>query len=169
VKELPVESQRPRSYKKHQNRARVPVYAAVKLGREPCECEPLHEPVGGWVWVRCPDLGALLREVARSLLSGFEPLVATPRGLLDPLEAETRSSELEDPLLDGEFPVLARGNPLELLELGATAVEWKPGDPTARARFRGARAARLLERGFIPIVWAGAEAERSARSSSGKA
>jgi hypothetical protein len=119
--------------------------------------------------VRCPDLGALLREVARSLLSGFEPLVATPRGLLDPLEAETRSSELEDPLLDGEFLVLARGNPLELLELGATAVEWKPGNPTARARFRGARAARLLERGFIPIVWTGAEAERSARSSGGKA
>ncbi|MCC6003812.1 MAG: hypothetical protein LM590_05665 [Thermofilum sp.] len=135
----------------------MPVYAAVKLGREPCECEPLHEPVGGWAWVRCPDLGALLREVARSLLSGFEPLVATPRGLLDPLEAEARLSELEDPVLDGEFLVLARGNPFELLELGATAVEWKPGDPTARARFRGARVARLLERGLIPIVWVGKE------------
>ena len=44
----------------------MPVYAAVRLGRRPCECEELHEPVEGWVWVRCPDLGALLREVARS-------------------------------------------------------------------------------------------------------
>ena len=135
----------------------VPVYAAVRLGCDFSECEPLCEPVDGWVWVRCSDLGALLREVARSLLSGFEPLVATPRGLLDPLEAEARLSELEDPVLDGEFLVLARGNPLELLELGAVTVEWKPDNPTARASFRGARAARLLERGFVPIVWVGKE------------
>lgn len=131
----------------------MPVYAAVKLGREPCECEKLHEPVGGWVWVRCPDLGALLRDVARSLLSGSEPLVATPRGQLDPLEAEARLSELEDPALDGEFEVLARGNPAELLELGAVSLEWKPGSPLVKARFRNARVADLLERGFIPAVW----------------
>jgi len=131
----------------------VPVYAALRLGCRPCECEELHEPVEGWVWVRCPDLGALLREVARSLASGFEPLVATPSGLLDPLEAEARLSELEDPVLDGVFEVLEAGNPVALLELGAVSLEWRPGGHPARARFRGARAAALLERGLIPVVW----------------
>lgn len=129
------------------------VYAAVKLGCEPLECEFLHGPVEGWVWVRCPDLGALLRDVARSLLSGCEPLVATPSGLLDPLEAEARLNELEDPVLDGEFAVLAGSNPAELFELGATSVEWKPGSTVVKARFRCARVASLLERGFIPVVW----------------
>ena len=131
----------------------MPVYAAVKLGSEPCECERLHKPVEGWVWARCPDLGALLREVARSLISGFEPQVATPRGLLDPLEAEARLGELENPTLDGEFEVLAGPNPVALLELGAVSVEWKPGSPLVKAEFRGARATSLLERGFIPLVW----------------
>jgi hypothetical protein len=103
--------------------------------------------------VRCSDLGALLREVARSLHSGFEPLVATPRGLLDPLEAEARLSELEDPVLDGEYMVLAKANPAELLELGAASIEWKLGSPLVRVKFRSARVASLLERGLIPIVW----------------
>ena len=129
------------------------MYAAVKLGREPVECEPLHKPLDGWVWVRCPDLGPLLREVARSLLSGLEPLVATPRGLLDPLEAEGRLSELEDPRLDGRFEVLAEGRLAELLELGASSLAWRPRAPTATASFNGASVVALLERGFVPLVW----------------
>jgi len=130
------------------------LYAAVKLGREPMECEPLHKPLDGWVWVRCKDLGALLREIARSLLSGFEPLVATPSGLLDPLEAEGRLSELEDPRLDGRFEVLVEGRRLaELLELGASSLAWRPGAPIATVSFKGASAIALLERGFVPLVW----------------
>jgi hypothetical protein len=147
----------------------VPVYAAVRLGCDFSECEPLSEPVDGWVWVRCSDLGALLREVARSLLSGFEPLVATPRGLLDPLEAEARLSELEDPVLDGEFLVLLKGDPLELLELGAATFEWRPGSFLVKALFRKARVVSLLERGFIPIVWINAGSRRSARDPRGEA
>ena len=133
----------------------MPVYAAVRLGREPCECERLHEPVGGWVWVRCPDLGALLREVARSLLSGFEPLVATPRGLLDPLEAEVRLRELEEPVLNGCYELLALGGgPAKLLELGAVSLKWRPESPKIEACFGGTSVARLLEHGFVPLVWA---------------
>ena len=130
------------------------LYVAAKLGREPVECEPLHEPIDGWVWVLCPDLGSLLREVARSLLSGSEPLLATPRGPLDPLEAEKFLSELEDPRLDGCFEVLVgeRG-PMELLELGASSLAWRPGSPIVVASFKGAKAVTLLERGFVPLVW----------------
>jgi len=139
----------------------VPVYAAVRLGREPRECERLHEPVDEWVWVRCPDLGALLREVARSLLSGFEPLVATPRGLLDPLEAEARLNELECPMLEGEFEVLAGLSPAKLLELGATFLEWKPRSQFVRAKFRCTHVVSLLERGFVPIVWVSTKTQSS--------
>jgi len=130
------------------------LYVAVKLGREPVECRPLHSPVDGWAWMRCPDLGALLREVARSLLSGLKPSIATPRGPLDPLKAEACLSELEDPRLEGCFEVLVEGRrPTELLELGASSVAWRPGSPIATASFNGARAVALLERGFVPLVW----------------
>jgi hypothetical protein len=130
------------------------LYVAVKLGREPMECRPLHSPVDGWAWMRCPDLGALLREVARSLLSGSEPLVATPRGPLDPLEAEARLGELEDPRLDGRFEVLVEGRrPTELLELGASSLAWEPGSSIVTASFNGASAVALLEQGFVPLVW----------------
>jgi hypothetical protein len=104
--------------------------------------------------MRCPDLGALLREVARSLLSGSEPLVATPRGPLDPLEAEARLGELEDPRLDGRFEVLVEGRrPTELLELGASSLAWEPGSSIVTASFNGASAVALLEQGFVPLVW----------------
>jgi hypothetical protein len=130
------------------------LYVAMKLGREPVECRPLHRPVDGWAWMFCPDLGALLREVARSLLSGLKPLVATPRGPLDPLEAEVRLGELEDPQLDGRFEVLVEGRrPTELLELGASSLAWGPGSPIATASFNGTSAVALLERGFVPLVW----------------
>lgn len=126
----------------------------MKLGREPLECELLHKPIDGWVWVRCPDLGALLREVARSLLSGSRPLVATTRGLLDPLEAEKCVSDLVDPRLEGFFEVLVEGRRLlELLMLGASSITWRPGSPTVTAGFRGVSATALLERGFVPLVW----------------
>lgn len=134
----------------------APVYAAVRLCGEPVECERLHEPVGGWAWVRCSDAGALLREVARSMIAGCTALVATPSGPLDPLEVERRLAELESPVVDGYCEVLVGSrSPVELLELGAVSVEWRPGSPVAKARFRSASAVRLLERGFIPLVWTG--------------
>jgi hypothetical protein len=130
------------------------LYVAMKLGREPVECRFLHNPVDGWAWMCCPDLGALLREVARSLLSGLKPSIATPRGPLDPLKAEACLSELEDPRLEGCFEVLVEGRrPTELLELGASSVAWRPGSPIATASFNGARVVALLEQGFVPLVW----------------
>jgi hypothetical protein len=132
----------------------VVLYIAVKLGCDPVECRPLHEPIDGWVWVRCPNLGSLLRDVARSLLSGLKPLLVTPQGPLDPLEAEKHLSELEDPRLDGSFEVLVKERePAELLKLGATSLTWKPGSPTIMASFKGASVVTLLERGLVPLVW----------------
>jgi len=132
----------------------VALYVAAKLGREPVECRLLHEPVDGWAWMLCPDPGSLLREVARSLLSGFKPMLATPRGPLDPLEVERFLSELGDPRLDGCFEVLVKERgPEELLELGASSLTWRPGSPIVVASFKGARVVTLLERGFVPLVW----------------
>jgi len=132
----------------------VALYVALKLGREPAECEPLHKHLDGWVWVRCPDLGALLREVARSLLSGHEPSIATSNGPLDLLDVERRLKELEDPRLEGCYEVLVEGRELtELLELGAASLRWRPGSPTVVASFKGTSAVALLERGFVPLVW----------------
>ena len=113
--------------------------------------------------MRCPDLGALLRDVARSLLSGSRPLVATPRGLLDPLEAEKFVGDLEDPRLDGCFEVLVEGRRLlELLRLGASSITWVPGSPTVTAIFRGVSATLLIDRGFVPLVWRSVSAGASA-------
>jgi hypothetical protein len=132
----------------------VVLYIAVKLGRDPVECSPLHKPIDGWVWVRCPNLGSLLRDVARSLLSGLKPLLVTPQGPLDPLEVEKRLSELEDPRLYGFFEVMVnKQEPTELLKLGATSLTWRPGSSTIMASFKGASVVTLLERGFVPLVW----------------
>jgi len=132
----------------------VVLYIAIKLGRDPVECKPLHEPIDGWVWVRCPNLGPLLRDVARSLLSGLKPLLVTPQGPLDPLEVDKHLSELEDPRLDGSFEVLVKEQePVELLKLGATSLTWRPGSPTIMASFKRASVVTLLEKGFVPLVW----------------
>ncbi len=128
------------------------VYVATRIKDIPAECKLTHEPIDGWAWVECGDLGALLRDIARGLLGGPGEPVATPKGLVDPLELS--EDTVCEPRLDGVFWIYVSGRDFGgLFELGAVRVEWRVGWRFAKAEFKGGRVSDLLARGYVPIVW----------------
>lgn len=132
------------------------IYVALKAVGKFTEYAALHVPVDGWVWVRCDDLGALLRDIARQLAAGEETghLVTASGKAVDPLEAERYMSELENPVLEGCVDVLAC-DPVKLLELGAVYARVKPDSEVIHACFKKISIERLISCGCIPAVWRG--------------
>jgi len=130
-------------------------YAALKVTAGLKECTALHEPVDGWVWVRCPDVGALLRDCARIISKGgdLSPLVTAGGELVDVLELDR--VDLSG-VLRGEAEVVhPKNHPLaalrELVELGAARVLYREGRLTAD--LTGLHVEMLVSKGLIPAVW----------------
>lgn len=130
-------------------------YAALKAGRGLRECIALHEPVEGWVWIRCPDVGAMLRECARILSAGKEPgpLVTASGEAVNVLELDR--ADLSG-VLKGEGEVMCtRDHPLaalrRLVELGARRVLYREG--RLIADLTGLHIETLVREGLIPAFW----------------
>ncbi|MEM4563667.1 MAG: hypothetical protein QXI55_07060 [Thermofilum sp.] len=131
------------------------VYAALRAAVGLKECVALHEPVEGWVWVRCPDVGALLRDCARVVSRGGDPspLVTAGGQLVDVLELDrvdlsgVLRGEVEVACLEGH-PLAALG---KLVELRASRVLYREGRLVADVT--GLHVEALVSRGLIPAVW----------------
>ena len=102
-----------------------------------------------------------MRDYARALARGLKPgLIVTASGRrVDPLDAEKYIEELEDPVVEGGIYVHAY-SPAKLLELGATRLTARPGQPYLYACFRKARVEKLLANGCVPLVWMGLKGEK---------
>ncbi|MEM2678155.1 MAG: hypothetical protein QXU62_05890 [Thermofilaceae archaeon] len=130
-------------------------YAALRAKSGLRECVALHDPVDGWVWVRCPDVGALLRDCARIISKGgdLSPLVTAGGQLVDVLELDR--VDLSG-ILRGEAEIVhPKNHPLaalrELVELGAPRVLYREGRLTAD--LTGLHVEMLVSKGLIPAVW----------------
>ncbi|MEM1632401.1 MAG: hypothetical protein QXM99_07090 [Thermofilum sp.] len=130
-------------------------YAALKAAAGLKECVALHVPVDGWVWVRCPDVGALLRDCVRIVSRGGDlGLLATAGGqLVDVLDLDRADlsgvlrGEVEVAYLE-EHPLAALG---KLVELRASRVLYREGRLVADVT--GLHVEALVSRGLIPAVW----------------
>lgn len=129
------------------------IYACVRALGGLEECEPLCEPVEGWVWIRCEDVGALMRDLARMISRGCDAGYAlTARGeALDVLELD--KADLSGSL-SGEVEFVC-GDPLKafakLVELGAERVSYSEGRLVAV--LSGVQLEAVLREGIVPIVW----------------
>lgn len=116
------------------------------------ECRALHEPINGWVWLECPGVSGLLRDVVYSLRLGKTPVLMTPSGLLDPLRVEECLGELEKPVLRGcvELAINPR-NPGALFEYAVKAVFRRNGSATVC--FEEAPLDVIVKQGHVPLIW----------------
>lgn len=119
------------------------------------------------MWVRCPDVGALLRDYARVAASGEDPghLVTASGERVDALELER--ADLSGSLKGEVSVVCLRSGPLaalgKLIELGARRAYFGGGE--LRADLTGVHVEVLTREGLVPAVWKSTLVQRSDQGS----
>lgn len=136
------------------------IYACVRALGDFEECEVLSEPVDGWVWVRCEDVGALMRTLARLISKGRDPgYVYTVKGeAFDVLELD--KADLSG-FLDGEVLFTCRDPTraiTKLIELGAKRATYSEG--MLVAVLNNVQIEEVLREGIVPVVWRKKESEK---------
>ncbi|MCS7104989.1 MAG: hypothetical protein NZ954_05430 [Thermofilaceae archaeon] len=136
------------------------IYACVRALGDFEECEVLCEPVDGWIWVRCEDVGALMRTLARLISKGRDPgYVYTVKGeAVDVFELD--KADLSG-LLDGEVLFTCKDPTraiMKLIKLGAKRATYREG--VLVAVLNNVQIEEVLREGIVPVVWRKKGSER---------